>query len=91
MAFFGVFLVRFNMKKNRNVFVIYSVLKELFRAKNICWNFLKLGNVIKSGTKGINNDLFKQFKLFKKTQFETLLFSWSHFFRIFGSGKLILI
>ena len=26
-----------------------------------------------------------------KTQFETLLFSWSHFFRIFGSRKLILI
>ena len=28
---------------------------------------------------------------YSKTQFETLLFSWSHFFRIFGSRKLILI
>ena len=43
IAFLAVFLVRFNMKKNRNVSVIYSALKELFRAKNIFWNFLKLG------------------------------------------------
>ena len=43
MAFFGVFLARFNMKKNRNVSVIYSALKDLFQAKNTCWNFLMLG------------------------------------------------